>query len=173
MAIALLPVVLAIVVLAVKTLLVSRPRVADVGVFATAVLGLLALLAIVGYHYELKYETYFHSARYLFVLLPLGALAVAAAARGAGRRFGPAFGAFVVVIAMALTVFGQLATLERYYPERPPREQAAPASSATTAEPARRPRTRPRRRRCREGRDPRDAHRAVAVPRRVRAGRGP
>ncbi len=92
-----------------------RPRVGDLAVYALAVLGVMALLSIVGYRYELKFETYFQSPRYLFALLPLGAAVVAVAARGAGRRFGPAFGAGLVMIVIALSVFAQLATLERYY----------------------------------------------------------
>ena len=92
-----------------------RPRVGDLAVCALAVLGVMALLSIVGYRYELKFETYFQSPRYLFALLPLGAAVVAVAARGAGRRFGPAFGAGLVMIVIALSVFAQLATLERYY----------------------------------------------------------
>jgi 4-amino-4-deoxy-L-arabinose transferase-like glycosyltransferase len=114
-AIALLPVVVAIVALLVRELLIVRPRIGDLAVYALAVLGLMALLALVGYRYELKFETYFQSPRYLFALLPLAAAAVAVAARGAGRRYGSTLGAGFVVIVMALSVFAQLATLERYY----------------------------------------------------------
>jgi Predicted membrane protein (DUF2142) len=115
-AILLVPVVLAIVVFAVRAVLPRwRGFRTELGVYALAVLGLMLLLSVVGYRYELKYETYFQSPRYLFALLPLFAAAVAVAARGAGRRFGPAFGAAVVMIVAALMVFAQLATLERYY----------------------------------------------------------
>src|SRR4051812_10035452 len=114
-AILLLPVVLAVIVLAVRAAWRARPPLANVAVYAVAVLGLMALLAVVGYHYELKFATYFQSPRYLFALLPVGAALVAMAARGAGRRFGPAVGASVVLMVVALSVFAQLATLERYY----------------------------------------------------------
>jgi Predicted membrane protein (DUF2142) len=114
-AILLLPVVVGAIVLAARTAWQARPPLANVAVYALAVLGLLALLAMVGYRYELKFATYFQSPRYLFALLPLGAAVVAMAARGAGRRFGPAVGAVLVVVVMALSVFAQLATLERYY----------------------------------------------------------
>jgi hypothetical protein len=114
-AILLLPVVLAVIVLAVRAAWRARPPLANVAVYAVAVLGLMALLAVVGYHYELKFATYFQSPRYLFALLPLGAAVVAMAAWGAGRRFGPAVGASVVLMVVALSVFAQLATLERYY----------------------------------------------------------
>src|SRR3954452_3886228 len=114
-AVLLLPVVVGAIVLAARTAWQARPPLANVAVYALAVLGLLALLATVGYRYELKFATYFQSPRYLFALLPLGAAVVAMAARGAGRRFGPAVGAVLVVLVMALSVFAQLATLERYY----------------------------------------------------------
>ena len=114
-AIVLLPVAVAVVALAVRELLVVRPRAEDVVAYALAPLGVMALLSVVGYHYELKFETYFQSPRYLFALLPLGAAVVAVAARGAGRRFGPTVGAAFVMIVVALSVFAQLATLERYY----------------------------------------------------------
>src|SRR5215212_401080 len=114
-AILLLPVVLAVIVLAVRAAWRARPPLANVAVYAVAVVGLMALLAVVGYHYELKFATYFQSPRYLFALLPLGAAIVAMAARGAGRRFGPAVGTAVVLMVVALSVFAQLATLERYY----------------------------------------------------------
>jgi Predicted membrane protein (DUF2142) len=115
-AILLLPVVIVVVVLAVREVLPRwRGRRAELGVYGLAVLGLLILLSVVGYRYELKYETYFQSPRYLFALLPLFAAVVAVAARGAGRRFGPAVGAALVMIVAALMVFAQLATLERYY----------------------------------------------------------
>jgi hypothetical protein len=115
-AIALVPVAVAVVALAVRAALPHlRARRVELGVYALAVAGLAVLLAVVGYHYELKFETYFQSPRYLFALLPLLAAVVALAARGAGRRFGPAVGAALVMIVAALTVFAQLATLERYY----------------------------------------------------------
>jgi hypothetical protein len=114
-AIVLLPVVVVVVVLAVRELLVVRPRVGDIAVYALAPLGVMALLSVVGYHYELKFETYFQSPRYLFALLPLWAAVVAVAARGAGRRFGPTVGAAVVMVVVALSVCAQLATLERCY----------------------------------------------------------
>jgi len=114
-AILLLPIVLAGIILAVRAAWQAGPPLANVAVYAVAVLGLMALLAVVGYHYELKFATYFQSPRYLFALLPLGAALVAMAARGAGRRYGPAVGASVVLMVVALSVFAQLATLERYY----------------------------------------------------------
>ena len=114
-AILLLPVLVAVVAFAVREVVRVRPRVGDLAVYALALLGVMALLSIVGYRYELKFETYFQSPRYLFALLPLGAAAVAVAARGAGRRLGPAFGAGLVMVVIALSVFAQLATLERYY----------------------------------------------------------
>ena len=57
----------------------------------------------------------FEQARYLLPLLALYGLLVALAARGAGRRWGPAVGAVLVVLAMAHGLFAQLLTISRYY----------------------------------------------------------
>jgi hypothetical protein len=57
----------------------------------------------------------FEQARYLLPLLGLYGLLVALAARGAGRRWGPAVGAALVMLAMAHGLFAGLLTISRYY----------------------------------------------------------
>ena len=54
-------------------------------------------------------------ARYLLPLLPLLGVALALAARGAGRRLGPAVGALIVVLFLAHDIFSQLLVVGRYY----------------------------------------------------------
>ena len=48
-------------------------------------------------------------------LLPLLGAALALSARGAGRRWGPAAGALIVVLVLAHDVFSQLQVIARYY----------------------------------------------------------
>jgi hypothetical protein len=57
----------------------------------------------------------FEQARYLFPLLPLYALFVVLAARGAGRRWAPLLGAGLVLLAMLHGLFGETLTISRYY----------------------------------------------------------
>ena len=86
-----------------------------VGVYALAVLGLAAVIAYAGYRYRLDSGAAFEQPRYLLPLLPLWGATVALAARAAGRRWGSALGGLAVMASIALTVFGQLLTIDRYY----------------------------------------------------------
>jgi len=67
------------------------------------------------YHEEVNQSAFFEQARYLFPLLPLYGALVALAVKGAGRRWGPALGAFLVVLAMGHSLFSQLITISRFY----------------------------------------------------------
>lgn len=92
-----------------------RSRWAELACYVTAVAGELALIGLVDYQSYISGGAPFRQARYL---LPLGALyaaVIAIAARAGGRRFGPALGAALVMLSIALSVFGQLITLTRYY----------------------------------------------------------
>jgi hypothetical protein len=78
--------------------------------------GLLMLVNIVGYQYRLTPpHDAFEQARYLLPMLGLYAGVLALAARGAGRRLGPAIGALIVVLAIGQNLFAQLLTMDRYY----------------------------------------------------------
>ena len=57
----------------------------------------------------------FAEPRYLLPLLPLFAAVLALAARGAGRRWGPAVGALIVALFLAHDVFSQLLVVARFY----------------------------------------------------------
>ena len=46
---------------------------------------------------------------------PLAAALLALAARGAGKRWGPAVGALIVVLFLAHDVFSQLLVVSRFY----------------------------------------------------------
>lgn len=53
--------------------------------------------------------------RYLMPLIPLVGMALALAARGAGRRWGPTVGIVIIVLFLAWDVFSQLLEVSRFY----------------------------------------------------------
>jgi len=82
-----------------------------------AIVGLAAVIAYAGYRYRLDNGPLarFEQARYLLPLLPLWGAMVVLAVRTVGRRWGAALGGVVVMASVALTVFAQLLTIDRYY----------------------------------------------------------
>ena len=109
-AILLLPVVVAMVALSVRELLlVARGSATSRSARGGARRDGLALDR--GLSLRVEVRDLLPVAAYLFALLPLGAAVVAVAA-GRGAR-SAAFGAGLVMIVVALSVFAQLATLER------------------------------------------------------------
>lgn len=80
-----------------------------------ASLGLALELVSYRYHEVVNQSAFFEQARYLFPLLPLYAAVVALAVKGAGPRWGPRVGAFLVVLAMGHSLFSQLITISRFY----------------------------------------------------------
>jgi Predicted membrane protein (DUF2142) len=83
--------------------------------YATMAVGLLGAIGYAGIRYKLDTGYLFEQARYLFPLLAFYALFLVFAARGAGRRWGPALGAAIVVLAMAHGLFAETLTISRYY----------------------------------------------------------
>ena len=78
--------------------------------------GLLLLISLAAYRYQVALPgAYFEQGRYLLPLLGFYGAFVALAARGAGRKWGPAVGAFLVVLAMGHTLFSMLLTISRFY----------------------------------------------------------
>jgi hypothetical protein len=78
----------------------------------------VGLMTLIGIDSYLKYPASlaeYGQARYLLPLLPLLGAVPALAARGAGRRWGPAVGASLVVLLFAHDLFSQLQTIARYY----------------------------------------------------------
>jgi 4-amino-4-deoxy-L-arabinose transferase-like glycosyltransferase len=114
-----LGIVLAIVALAGRELIVHRKRVRgrlpELIAYATLTVGLLILVNGNGYVARINGEGGFEQARYLFPLLPLYAAIVALAARGAGRRYGPAVGVLLISVAIAHSAVAILLALTRYY----------------------------------------------------------
>jgi hypothetical protein len=105
--------------LCLRALLASRAtlrrRASELCVYAAIAAGLLLLLGISSYHEFPEYSASYGEARYLLPLLPLLGAALALAARGGGRRFGPALGVLIVVLAFSHDIFSQLQTIARYY----------------------------------------------------------
>lgn len=89
----------------------------ELATYAAMTGGLLLSLELLSYRYHqaIGGGAYFEQARYLFPLLALYAGLIALAARGAGRRWGPAVGAFLVVLAIGHSLFAQLLTVARFY----------------------------------------------------------
>jgi len=80
------------------------------------VIGVLAVVGIASYDSDiLSVSGPYREPRYLLVLLPLFAAALALAARGAGRRWGPAVGTLIVVLLLAHDVFSQLLVVSSFY----------------------------------------------------------
>jgi 4-amino-4-deoxy-L-arabinose transferase-like glycosyltransferase len=92
-----------------------RRRTIELVAYVLMAAGLLFIIARSGYQARSADQPLFEQARYLFPLLALYAAVVALAARAAGRRWGPALGALLVVGAAGHDIFAGLITLVRYY----------------------------------------------------------
>jgi 4-amino-4-deoxy-L-arabinose transferase-like glycosyltransferase len=115
---ALLPAAI-VVCLAVRTLAVRRMvlhgRASEVGVYVLIAGGVMAMVAASSYGIFPARDAEYAHVRYLFPLLaPLGA-GLVLAARGAGRRWGPAVGVLIVLLVLAQDVFSQLLVISHYY----------------------------------------------------------
>jgi 4-amino-4-deoxy-L-arabinose transferase-like glycosyltransferase len=83
--------------------------------FAVMAVGLLGAIGYAGVRYRLSTGDQFEQARYLFPLLVFYALFIVLTARGVGRRWAPALGAVLVVLAMTHGLFAETLTISRYY----------------------------------------------------------
>jgi Predicted membrane protein (DUF2142) len=92
-----------------------RERAAELSVYAVMTLGLLLLVGAVSYREFPALTADYGQPHYLLPLLPLLGALVALAARGAGRRWGPAAGMLLVVLFLAYDLFSQLQVIARYY----------------------------------------------------------
>jgi 4-amino-4-deoxy-L-arabinose transferase-like glycosyltransferase len=92
-----------------------RPLAPLFACFAVMALGLIGAIGYSGIRYAMSTGYQFEQARYLFPLLPLYGLFIVLAARGGGRRWGPAIGAALVALAMVHGLFAETLTISRYY----------------------------------------------------------
>jgi hypothetical protein len=90
-----------------------RLRIAEIAVYATMGLGLLSLIGLSSYIDSS--EGLFADPRYLLPLIPLLGLVLGLAARGAGRRWGPAVGTLIILLFLAHNIFSQMLVAGRYY----------------------------------------------------------
>ncbi len=119
--IAALAVALGAVALAIGEIVRRRRAFASrIGEFAVYALALIGICVEVGVQsYRLMVQTagsgQFEQARYLLPLLGLYAAIAALAARFGGRRWGPAIGALLVVLAIGHNLSAQVITISRYF----------------------------------------------------------
>lgn len=93
-----------------------RRRAVELLVYAAMGGGVLVLVGVSSYVSDVRsHAGPFWEPRYLLPMLPLLGAALALAARGAGRRWGPAAGALIVVLFLGHDVFSQLLLVSRYY----------------------------------------------------------
>jgi len=93
-----------------------RARLAELVVYGTITVGVLAMIGISSYTSDLiTGEAAFGEPRYLLPMIPLLGGAVALAVRGAGRRWAPVAGAAMVVLFLGHDIFSQLQVIARYY----------------------------------------------------------
>jgi 4-amino-4-deoxy-L-arabinose transferase-like glycosyltransferase len=92
-----------------------RSRWPEAVTYAAIAAGLFLFVEIAAYRFQASKDQFFEQTRYLLPLLPLYAALVALAARGAGRRWGPAVGAFMIVLFMGHSLFSMFLSISRWY----------------------------------------------------------
>jgi 4-amino-4-deoxy-L-arabinose transferase-like glycosyltransferase len=90
-------------------------RAAELSVYATVTIGLMSLVGASDYSGYPAYIGNYAQPRYLLPVIALYGAAIALAARGAGRRWGPVAGASILVLLIAHDIFSQLLEISRYY----------------------------------------------------------
>jgi 4-amino-4-deoxy-L-arabinose transferase-like glycosyltransferase len=92
-----------------------RTRLGELGVYALIALGVMAMVADVSYGEFPTVDASYAHVRYMLPMLALLGVLLALAARGAGRRWGPAVGVLIVLLVFAQDVFSQLLVVAHYY----------------------------------------------------------
>jgi predicted membrane protein DUF2142 len=94
---------------------VLRSRWVELAVYATMSAGLMVLVGGASYKMFPVIDAEYAQPRYLLPLLVLLAAALALAARGAGRRWGPVVGVAIVTLFLAHDVLSQMLEAGRFY----------------------------------------------------------
>jgi hypothetical protein len=92
-----------------------RAHLSELLVYLVMSAGLMALIGQDFYMHHTTEGAGWAQPRYLVPLLALAAVPLALAARGAGRRWGPAVGALIVTLFLAQDIFSQLLVVARFY----------------------------------------------------------
>jgi 4-amino-4-deoxy-L-arabinose transferase-like glycosyltransferase len=92
-----------------------RARRTELLVYGVVTVGLLGLIGADSYLAFPKVDAEYAQARYLLPLIPLLGVVYALAARGAGRRWGPAVGAAFIMGFLCYDVASQLQVVARFY----------------------------------------------------------
>lgn len=92
-----------------------RARVAELCVYGLMGVGVMAMIAASSYGEFPTIDASYAHVRYLFPMLALLGAVLALAARGAGKRWGPATGVLIVVLILAQDIFSQLLVVSHYY----------------------------------------------------------
>jgi hypothetical protein len=92
-----------------------RGRLSELVVYAVMGIGILALVGADSYVLFPSRAGAYAEPRYLLPMAALFGAILTLAARGAGRRWGPALGALIVVLILGHDIFSQLLTISRYY----------------------------------------------------------
>jgi hypothetical protein len=85
----------------------------ELAVYALMGLGVLGIIGVDEYVNRIPNE--YLQLRYAMPMVALMGAALALAARGAGRRWGPVVGTFIVLLVLAHDLFSQLLVISRYY----------------------------------------------------------
>jgi 4-amino-4-deoxy-L-arabinose transferase-like glycosyltransferase len=105
--------------LCVRAIVVSRSALrvhaVELTVYAVMCAGLMALIGADAYLVFPHVDAEYGQVRYLLPMLPLLGVALALAARGAGRRWGPCVGAAIVMLFLTHDILSQLQVIARYY----------------------------------------------------------
>jgi hypothetical protein len=94
---------------------VLRQRLWELATYLVLTIGLLVLIGGISYVARVGGIASYEQPRYLFPLIALYGALIALAARGAGRRYGPAAGVLLVSIAIAHTAASMLLVVTRFY----------------------------------------------------------
>ncbi len=94
---------------------VLRARAAEVAVYGAMSVGLLVLIGMDSYLTFPRLGAEYGQVRYVLPLTPLLGAALALAARGAGRRWGPAAGVIIITLFLAHDLLSQLQVVARFY----------------------------------------------------------
>jgi 4-amino-4-deoxy-L-arabinose transferase-like glycosyltransferase len=90
-----------------------RARWVEAAVYGLMSLGTLTIIGVDEYVHKVPSE--YLQLRYVLPLIALMGAVLALAARGAGRRWGPVAGVFIVLVVLAHDLFSQLLVISRYY----------------------------------------------------------